>query len=408
MFSSVFRPASGLPRLSLLALALTAVAGCSLFDRQGATVAETGDRDSAMPASDVHSTPAAKPATRPVARGSIRSDILVVNDGVVSASEVLYAARTDVAKARREKSGVELRDALIEILRRQTQTEVGTLLVYADAHAQLADQQKEALDTLVEREVERRIGVEFGGSKAAFVAHLQQYDLAPGAYKEQVRRRLVVQSYARERLMPQAFLRRDELLAYYRENQARFATPETRELFMMEMPFDRYLPEGQPWITASEAAKRRARLAAVRAARAAHADLASRPFEDVAREYSRGIKAAEGGAWGEIGQPLQPPYDEATQRVFTFSAGQVSEPMETPEGWCIVKCGQIKPAQQRSFAEAQDDIRRAMEDDRFNRLSTDAIIKLAENAQMSDLPTFLESVVLRAMNDPPAAGMAAR
>ena len=119
------------------------------------------------------------------------------------------------------------------------------------------------------------------------------------------------------------------------------------------------------------------------------------PSQAAAREYSLGVHAAEGGSWGQIGQPLQPPYDELSRRLFDFKEGQYSEPIETATGWYIVQCGRIEPATKTPFVEVQEEIRTELENQRFNQLAADYILRLAENATISDLDGFMDRAVER-------------
>ncbi|RMF75815.1 MAG: hypothetical protein D6744_13010 [Planctomycetota bacterium] len=330
-----------------------------------------------------------------IAPGSIRSDVLVVNDQVLTSAEILYPLRRRIAEARAEQTRDGLFKQVHEWVRKLTQQELGALLVYAEAREPLTDQQLTALESAVQREVDARIAREFGGSEARFVRHLERFGLTLDQYRQVVQRQIVVQSYTREMLMPRVAIRRDELLAEYREHLDDYTTPETRELLMIEAPFAAFLPEGQPWKNASRGAQLRARLQARRHIRAAHEALRSRPFREVAAEYSKGLHAEEGGSWGQIGAPLLPPFEELTARIFEYREGQYSEPVELESGWYIVACGKIQRAVVPSFMEIQDKIRENLMEQRFNELANDYVLRLARRASISNLADFVETTTRR-------------
>jgi parvulin-like peptidyl-prolyl isomerase len=192
---------------------------------------------------------------------------------------------------------------------------------------------------------------------------------------------------------------RNEIVSYYRLNQARYATEETRELALIEAPFEAFLPPDATWERATEAVRAQARLKASRHIRAAAEALAERPFADVAREYSRGVHAARGGDWGEITRPLQPPYDKLSKLIFEFQEGQVSEPLETELGWYIVRCSKITPGRNPGFTDFQEQIREALSEEKFQRLSGEYMNKLASKATMSSLDAFLNCAVRRVIQD---------
>ncbi len=328
--------------------------------------------------------------------GAIEADILLVNEAVVTAAEVLYPIHEQVEKLRQTRTEAGFAEAVRALARRQTQQRIGTLLVYAEAIGELEDEQLARLAAVVDNELENVTAHEFGGSAARRDAHLAEHGLTLERYRAGLERGMVVRQYTREKLMPQVQIPRTELLSFYRQNMARYSAPETRELLMIELPFEKFLPEGRAWSGASPTVRAQAKLKAMRRARAAEEALRERSFEDVAREYSRGLHAEQGGSWGMIGKPLQSPYDAVSGLIFEYSAGQASAPIETESGWYIVKCGRIQPAEERSFAEAQDEIREELMDRRFARLSTDYVLRLAENATMSSLDSFLAAVLRRA------------
>lgn len=327
---------------------------------------------------------------------AIQADILMVNDSALTVAEVLYPLWDEIEELRRAQTPANFRARLQRLIHREIQREVGSLLVYAEAMANLAEDRRSMVDAEVEKRVESIVAHDFGGSTARLVAHLTARGLTMEVFKELTARDMVVGSYSREKLMPQIQVRRDELLRYYRRNLSRYQTPEARELLLIELPFEKFLPRRQNWATAPKAARAAAKLAALRQARAAYEALAEQPFADVAREYGRGVHAADGGSWGMIGRPLQPPYDVTSRRIFEFEEGQYSEPIETETGWYIVKCGRIQAAHEESFAAVQDDIRRELMERRFTKLSVAYVLKLADNATISSLDTFIAAALKRA------------
>ena len=347
----------------------------------------------------------AAPVPRPPApitptRGAIEAEILLVNEDQLTTAEILYPLREGLAEARRTQTERGFAEQAARWIRTEIQQEIGRLLVYREAMAALEERQQEVVEKVVERRLQEQITRDFGGSTARLDKHLQRYGLTMEQYRVRLRRSLVVSQYTREKLMPQAHVRRDELLAYYRENSARYCTPGTRELLVIEAPFERFLPEGTTWRLASEQVRARARLEAMRHIRRAHAALQDQPFEQVAREFSHGLHAENGGSWGQIGQPLQPPYDTASKLIFEFEQGQCSAPLETPTGWYIVKCGKIQAEQRRSFGEVQERIRQQLIEQQLNRLTANYIVRLAEKATISSPDQFIAAAVRRAATEP--------
>lgn len=339
-----------------------------------------------------------RPSRRPVrlaprpGRASIRPDVLLVNETALSVPEVLYPLREPLEAAQQTLRGVKLRQRVEALVRDAVRSEIGRLLVYDKAMAELGEPQKEMLKTFVDQEVRQRVDREFGGSMARFEAHLAYYGLTLEQYRTAVQRALVVRDYTRETLMPRVQIRRGELLAAYRARMDRYSTPEARELLLIAAPFESFVPAGTRYARLSPEAQAAARLRALRHIRQAYQALKTRPFADVAREFSRGPHAADGGSWGMIGKPLaKPPYDALSRRIFEMNTGQYTEPIETPVGYFIVGCGRVRPASTQPFEQVQDQLAAELQDERFNRLAARYIGRLADEATISSLDGFIAS-----------------
>jgi hypothetical protein len=326
-------------------------------------------------------------------RGAIEANILLINDAVLTTPEVLYPLRRQLAELRETRTRAGYLEEMRRLIRRETQQEIGVLLIYSQATAKLDDERKKQLEAAVDKELENLTAREYGGSPTRLKAHLKDFGLTREQWREELKRGMVVEQYTRETLMPQIQVRRDELLAEYQRNRAQYMTPEARELLLIELPFDRFLPAALSWEQASTADRAQAKLKAMRQAREASEALATRPFEDVARQYSLGLHAEAGGSWGLIARPLQPPYDVLSKPIFEYQEGQWGEPVETETGWYIVQCGRIEPARQQSFADVQEAIRGDLMERRFQKLSTDYVLKLAEKATISSLDAFVNLAV---------------
>lgn len=341
--------------------------------------------------------PPLRPTPIRPSKASIQSDILMIDDSALTVAEVLYPLQDWIEHSRSTQTPRGFREQLKRRILDHVRQEIGSLLVCAQAMSKLGEPQLASLDEALQREIDARVSRDFGGSIARLEHRIERYGLTMEQFRNLVKRQIVVSSYTREILTPQIRIRRDELLAYYRANQKRYSTDETRELLMIAVPFDRFLPGGGTWQAAPQAARAQAKLQAKRRARAAHEALAKREFANVAREYSAGVHAAEGGSWGPIGQPLQPPYDELSRRIFEFAEGQHSEPIETATGWYIVQCGKIDPATKTPFSAVQEEIRAELESQRFNQLAGDYVVELAQKATISDLTAFVDRAVERAV-----------
>jgi parvulin-like peptidyl-prolyl isomerase len=81
-------------------------------------------------------------------------------------------------------------------------------------------------------------------------------------------------------------------------------------------------------------------------------------FESMARVYSEGKEAKEGGDWGWIGRDIL--RKELNGIAFTLKPGQHSRVIETAEGYYILEVDDVKPAHTTPLAEVRDDIEKTL------------------------------------------------
>lgn len=353
-------------------------------------------------------TPAPRPLPPPLIPGpdAIQADLLIVDNETLTAAEVLYPLRAEIAAAVAELPPAALQRRIQRWVQTQVQQDIGAVLIYNEAMSKLSDPQQAVIDQGVEGVIRDRITHEFGGSRARLEAHVAEAGLTFEQFERRLRRDLVVRQYTRERLSPFVHITRADLLAAYQRAIDSYATPERRELLLIEAPFDQFLPDDAAWDSASATARAQARLRAMRHIRKAHEALDERPFADVAREYSRGLRVESGGSWGLIEKPLRPPYDAISQRIFEFQPGQVSDPIETELGWYIVGCGDVVPAHQTPFEDVQEKIADNLREEQFGKLASEYISELTRDATVSGLRPFLESVMNMALAHAEAAAAA--
>ncbi len=81
-------------------------------------------------------------------------------------------------------------------------------------------------------------------------------------------------------------------------------------------------------------------------------------FESMARVYSEGKEAKEGGDWGWIGRDIL--RKELNETAFSLKPGQHSRVIETAEGYYILEVDDVKPAHTTPLAEVRGDIEKTL------------------------------------------------
>ncbi|MGE3181143.1 MAG: peptidyl-prolyl cis-trans isomerase [Phycisphaerae bacterium] len=410
-----------------VACCIAASTGCAQFkqglrsifvrdSQKNAATTEDSDASAELSAS-TSPTRKAKPANdpqegwaRPAGATTIGADILMVNNQALSVAEVLFGIRegADHFGTRPYSPPTSVDEAQMIALNNIRQ-EVGALLLFEKAQKGISEQQKAAIDGAIQKRIDQRVTVEFGGSRSKLEQQLRAYDMNLDDYKTWLKRQMLAREYVRENIAPQADVTREELHAYYQEKTKSSGRPETRELFLIEAPYDAFLPEGQSWKRASAADQQTARLAAEQHIRAANTRLQEGAnFTDVARAMDRGPQQERGGAWGKIGRPLRGKYQTPSSRAFQMQEKQTSEPIQTDDGWFIVRCGVIDGPLRKPFADCQQQLREELLEKKFNEYSVEYLKTLSETASISWMNEFVHETIRRLMADQPSSVIAAR
>lgn len=121
----------------------------------------------------------------------------------------------------------------------------------------------------------------------------------------------------------------DELRTYYEANRGRFSAPEQ-------------VHARQIVVRTREEAEQM------------HARAAKTSFEELARNYSIAPEAAQGGDLGFFGRGVMPPvFDDV---CFGLEPGTMSPVVASEYGYHLFKLIEKRPAEQRSFDEAREDV----------------------------------------------------
>ncbi|MGA8020312.1 MAG: SurA N-terminal domain-containing protein [Desulfobacterales bacterium] len=165
-------------------------------------------------------------------------------------------------------------------------------------------------------------------------------------------------------------LTEEELRTYYDNNKDEFYTPKTVEARHILIKVD---PQ------AGEKSVEEARQKALEVLKLARE---GRDFAELAKKYSEGPTAANGGYLGAFRKDamVKPFADQA----FAMKAGDISEPVQTRFGWHIIKVEKVNEATTTSFEAARDDIRRKLTDERAKALAYETAESIYDNSFQGD------------------------
>ena len=101
-------------------------------------------------------------------------------------------------------------------------------------------------------------------------------------------------------------------------------------------------------------------------------------FAEMAKVYSQGSQAGDGGDWGWVEHKVL--REDLAKVAFSLKAGQRSEPIETPSGIYLMYVEQVEPAHVRSLSEVREEIENALKAEEVKRLRQQYVDRLKKKA----------------------------
>lgn len=368
------------------------LAPASLHDLPAdATPAQQKKADRALAAEFANAAPAPPP-------GAVLPDVLVVDDERISVTDILEPIEQRLEELARSLPASNYFDEAAKLVRAQIVEHVAQHLIWRRAKTHLSEEMEPQVDKAVGKMEKDRINREFGGRETLYEKYLAKHGKSRDDVKKRLRKIVLIDSYLRDRLLPQINSpRKQELMAYFNQHRADFSRPERREMFLIDIPVNAFL-DTRRWPTRQE--QQEAETRARNEIEAAQAALQrGESFEDVARKHSRGLHTESGGNWGLITKPagnesaLQGHWEVPSRRLFELQPGETSEIIHAANSFFIVRVGQIEPAEEMTFQQAQPKIVDTIRQERFIRLRTEFLQAELEKATIGSLEDFVTRVM---------------
>lgn len=212
-----------------------------------------------------------------------------------------------------------------------------------------ADKQKEVLAN-VDKQVDRQYYEEQlpetmkhleVDSLAALQAKLNRFGTNIDAQKAEYREQMLVRTMISQKVNRDPEITHDQLLTYYHEHLQDFDLAGRARWEQLTARFDR-------WPTRAAADEAIVEMG--------NQVLRGADFAAVARKYSQGVTAADGGYhdWTTQGSLVSDVLDQA---IFSLPLGRLSLKLEDQTGYHIIRVLEREPARRVSFVEAQESIR---------------------------------------------------
>ena len=253
----------------------------------------------------------------------------IVNDKVITYSEVQEVVRPLVPQLRRSFTGKDLVDAL-----RKTQMDaLNTLIERALILGEFKRKGFILPENAVDNQLTDIISNDYNNDRAAFIKSLESQNMTLSQFREKVRERIIVQAMANRKSQEQLLVSPYKIEQYYKAHIDEFKVPEQIKLRMLVIkrpPTPTTTTSDTNTTAAATPPDSRRKLA-----EEIHSKLkAGDNFESLARLYSEAAEAQKGGDWGWVGRDSL--RKELNEIAFNLKPGEHSGVIETPDGYYIL------------------------------------------------------------------------
>lgn len=221
-------------------------------------------------------------------------------------------------------------------------------------------------DSFVDREYNKVIEEDFDGDRTQFLEYLRNRGQTPDEFREQLRRRVVVNVMRRENQRSESEISPEKIEEYYVENKLRFYQPESIHLRQIIL---------RPMAGESMDVLRQKADEIVRKLDQGGA------FGDLARQYSQDDMSRSGGDWGWIEQ--EDIRNELSEVAFDLGPGEASKAVEIDNTIFILYCEDRREEKIQPLSEVREvieeslvgDIARETQERWLKRLRKDSFVR---------------------------------
>lgn len=258
-----------------------------------------------------------------------------------------------------------------ELIRKRLEPLIETKVVFQNIRDTLPPQ---GLDSIM-----KRVGEDFDRNelprlmkrtKCETRAQLEERLNKVGSSIERKRQEFVEQmltrQWIREKVSINEHVSHDELLEYYRENLESFARPARVRWQQLVLDISRYPSEREAW---------------QQLAHLGNQIWAGASFDEIARQYSHGATASDGGHmdWTTKGSYISREVDQA---LFSLPVDALSPIIRDGRRLYIVRVLQREEAGHVPFVEAQVEIRDKIRDERIQQQTEQVLAELRQNTRV--------------------------
>jgi parvulin-like peptidyl-prolyl isomerase len=302
-----------------------------------------------------------------------------IDNQVVLACEVLWRVNQTIELNGDKIPPEQMEQVRQQLLKREIATIVDRKLIYDEFRRNIPAENLPRLEeNLVEPFQEREIPELMKQLKVDNQGELERELTRLGSSLADVRRsfneRVIASEWIRTKIKINEEVSPEEMLEYYHAHLADFDYPAKvrwEELKVLKSRF------AEPWQACAEVA----RMGNEAWQRGVASGVRGPAFVEVAKAKSDGPKAKEGGQhdWTTKGALVAVAIDQA---LFSLEIGQMSWPLESDDGFHIVRVLERQEAGRKAFKDVQPEIRDKLKEQRFQAGIEQYLTKLRRDARI--------------------------
>lgn len=352
-------------------------------------------------AQDQRRRPTSKRATTGIGdHGSSDASRLAIYGETVKADEIWYGRYDELDEQAKTRTPSGFREFVARRAGQLIRDRIAEVLLSRQASLRVPPEVEGRLDSYVDAEIRKIVTTDHDGRQRRFERFLESRGQSLEDVRARLRREVLVSSYLEQEIRPKIIEpTRAELHAEFLKTLDSYRRPSRRRMSLIEARITDRLPQDVNRPTREQVdAARHAALERIRSAYAEHEG--GGDFAEIARRYSDGLHAPEGGAWDWITQgSVRERFEPAVDTLFTLDENAVSEIVEGKDSFFLVQCQEIDNPVTPTFESLQPQLRSRVVNEQYNRWVMEHVEKLTQEAQIDPaaLDRFYGAVVEAAL-----------
>ncbi|MEE2786242.1 MAG: peptidylprolyl isomerase [Myxococcota bacterium] len=273
--------------------------------------------------------------------------VAVVNDEVVTLSELNDGVRVAIAQLQSVADPITRNAKRQEILRQGLDTIVGKKLVIQEAGRRNITVSERDIDNHITTVRERQ-----RWSETQLAQYLQAQGLTVSRFRSEIKTQMLQERVIGAVLGMKTRISDADLLNYYREQM-------TKRKSENEVEAAHIVKTVRAGASAAEEAAIRQESEEI-----ANRARAGENFAELAKKYSQGPGASNGGSLGKIRRGTLNRALEET--IFALKTNEIGGPVRTPYGYHVIKAIAVRPLPQPTFEVAKGELRQRLRRTRLN------------------------------------------